>query len=373
MAKKRILIVADDYNLPSGFGTVMNNLLKGIENTNLDITYLIKATSQQLLHNMKNRYNFKHIFNSNYDHIAFDTLHTILREEPKFDLIFIYEDLDIVLMHYYGSSLYNFSGNDLLYDQNVIAYSPIDTLKIPEIWKKGTEIEHLKILAITKVGESILKDAGFKTIGYLPHASNKEIYKLDLSKKVEDKDGVLYVGRLDKRKNIFALLDIAKKLSEDNIHVTIKTFIDRQNIDVVKQSGILQSNINVILDYLSEEGLAALYRAHKFYVSVTHAEGFGLPFLDSIMCGTPVITVDNNIIKEVVGPNGIYIPTYSIYDDYRIWSIIKNENEAINIIKESLKMDKESYLDLRTKQYEHANKYSWEDNRKKFIDILEAE
>lgn len=56
------------------------------------------------------------------------------------------------------------------------------------------------------------------------------------------------------------------------------------------------------------DDLANLYAAADLFVSTSHGEGFGLPLLESIASGTPVIATDCSAIREVVGPGGVLIP-----------------------------------------------------------------
>jgi len=61
------------------------------------------------------------------------------------------------------------------------------------------------------------------------------------------------------------------------------------------------------LNYLAEEDLPKLYSGARFLAYPSLFEGFGLPILESLSCGTPVITSNVSSMPEVVGRAGILV------------------------------------------------------------------
>jgi len=59
--------------------------------------------------------------------------------------------------------------------------------------------------------------------------------------------------------------------------------------------------------YIDDEDLAPLYSGAQWFVYTSQYEGFGLPPLEAMQCGTPVITSNNSSLPEVVGDAGIMI------------------------------------------------------------------
>lgn len=62
----------------------------------------------------------------------------------------------------------------------------------------------------------------------------------------------------------------------------------------------------IFTGYVAEKDLAALYSHAELFVYLPLAEGFGLPPLEAMSCGTPVLVSDNTSLPEVVGSAGYY-------------------------------------------------------------------
>jgi glycosyltransferase involved in cell wall biosynthesis len=62
---------------------------------------------------------------------------------------------------------------------------------------------------------------------------------------------------------------------------------------------------------VSDEELAALYNGATVFVLPSFEEGFGLPLLEAMACGTPVIAFDNSSIPEITGGAALLVPTGS--------------------------------------------------------------
>jgi glycosyltransferase involved in cell wall biosynthesis len=100
-------------------------------------------------------------------------------------------------------------------------------------------------------------------------------------------------------------------------------------------------------EYLGGRELAPLYNAADLLVYLSDYEGFGLPVLESMACGTPVVTSSTASIPEVAGQAAIYI----------------QNNSDIKEIAEGIYRgvtDQELRQDLIVKGLEQAKKFSWQ-------------
>jgi glycosyltransferase involved in cell wall biosynthesis len=59
--------------------------------------------------------------------------------------------------------------------------------------------------------------------------------------------------------------------------------------------------------YVADEDLPTLYSAAQFFAYPSLYEGFGLPIIEALACGTPVLTADNSCLPEAGGPGAIYV------------------------------------------------------------------
>jgi glycosyltransferase involved in cell wall biosynthesis len=64
--------------------------------------------------------------------------------------------------------------------------------------------------------------------------------------------------------------------------------------------------------YVADEDLAAVYSGAKALCYVAHYEGFGLPPLEAMLCGTPVLFGDNSSMPEVVRDGGVGVAAGSV-------------------------------------------------------------
>ncbi len=110
--------------------------------------------------------------------------------------------------------------------------------------------------------------------------------------------------------------------------------------------------------YIDDQDLSPLYSGALSFVFPSFYEGFGLPPLEAMQCGTPVIASNTTSIPEVVGDAGILIDPYK-QDEL---------SEAI------LKLYKNQTLrqDLSRKGIERAKLFSWEKTAAKMIDAYKS-
>lgn len=120
---------------------------------------------------------------------------------------------------------------------------------------------------------------------------------------------VLTVGTLEPRKNITTLLEAfsiaKKKLTIQLVIAGARGWLDRPIFKKVEALGI--SNDVVFTGYVPDEDLPALYQGAEVFVFPSLYEGFGLPPLEAMASGTPVVASNSSSIPEVVGDSGILV------------------------------------------------------------------
>jgi len=150
---------------------------------------------------------------------------------------------------------------------------------------------------------------------YFYHRNDKEI--AEVKKKYGIKgDYVLALSNLEPRKNLGGLVDAYSDLPKS---ITKKTGLLLVGVNgwkveelfekiVSKVSGGL--NIMRPSKYVSDQDKPAIISGAKLLVYPSHYEGFGMPPLEALACGTPVITASNSSLPEAVGKAGTLIDSH---------------------------------------------------------------
>jgi glycosyltransferase involved in cell wall biosynthesis len=164
---------------------------------------------------------------------------------------------------------------------------------------------------------------------------------------------ILYVGDVNYHKNILGLVKASRSIKITLVIVgkqaTQKKF-DRTHIENQSLVQLLREygeDPNVKrLGFVSEEDLVLIYNLASVYCQPSFYEGFGLPVLEAMACGLPVVTSQKASLAEISGRAAIFIDPYDIKD-------IAN-GLTVALEDESLRED------LIQKGFKQAQKYSWE-------------
>lgn len=119
---------------------------------------------------------------------------------------------------------------------------------------------------------------------------------------------IFYIGRLDARKNIYGLLEAYERLKRDHgiAHKLViggKEDYFPENVKDKYRRSPYKKDI-IVTGYVGEDDLPSLYSHAEVFVYPSLYEGFGLPCLEAMACGCPVITSDVSSLPEVVGKAG---------------------------------------------------------------------
>lgn len=200
---------------------------------------------------------------------------------------------------------------------------------------KNDFIKHYKNLDADKIRTVLLAcDENFKPINNDGISKAKAKYNIP-----SDKKYIFSLCTLEPRKNLTRAVK------------TFIQFIKKNNIDDLvfvlgggqwdKFVRILEQEIENLGDYkdkiikagyIDDEDLPALYSGAEWFVYTSQYEGFGLPPLEAMSCGCPVITSNNSSLPEVVGNTGIMIDFDSdkqhinAYEKYYYNAELRKEN-----------------------------------------------
>lgn len=190
--------------------------------------------------------------------------------------------------------------------------------------------------------------------------NNKEEIHHRIEKYNIRKEYIFCVGDPSYRKNMFAVMDTYCALPEEvknkyNLVICGGTkFLQKYQDYAAKDSeGRIQH-----IGYATPDGdLPYLYNGAKLFVFPSRYEGFGIPPLEAMKCGIPVIANNSSNIKAVVGDAGLLINT-------------ENTQEFCDAIVKVLS-NSDLHRKMSNKELERAKQFSWEKAAKATLQIYE--
>ncbi|MBU1118724.1 glycosyltransferase family 4 protein [Patescibacteria group bacterium] len=185
---------------------------------------------------------------------------------------------------------------------------------------------------------------GFNSKKYHPRGS-VEISSV-LNKYHIKNDYVLYVGTMQKRKNLINLLKafaVVKKSkpSMQMVFAGKKGWFFEEIQETVRKEKLVDSVM--FLGYVPENDLPALYSGSKVFALVSLYEGFGIPLLEAMACGCPVITSNISSLPEVAGDAGVLIHNPHDYEEIakKLIHVLSDQKLLSEMSKKSLSRAKE--------------------------------
>jgi glycosyltransferase involved in cell wall biosynthesis len=170
---------------------------------------------------------------------------------------------------------------------------------------------------------------------------------------------LLFVGRLDVRKNISALISAFSMIKRTKAIPHQLVIAGRQDfLRGPLQKQILAEDILphvVFTDFVPEELLPTLYAHAEVFVYPSFYEGFGLPVLEAMASGCPVIASNTSSLPEITGDAGLLVnPHQPEKLAQAIWMVISD-----GILRES----------LRRKGLERSRKFNWRETAERTISV----
>src|SRR3989344_2505697 len=227
-----------------------------------------------------------------------------------------------------------------------------------------------KVLTISQASkDDIIKEYGVpedKVIVTYPgvklKTQNSKFKDTMQNSKLTDKYGVkggyiLFVGTIQPRKNIARLIEAFSKIKNEIQLVIVgkKGWLYEEILETPKKLEI--ADRVKFLDFVTDEDLPIFYKNAMCFVLPSLYEGFGLPVLEAMQYGCPVITSNVSSLPEAGGDAALYVDPLNVDD---IASKIKMIIEKPQLRKELIK-----------KGYEQVKKFSWEKTAKETLSVLE--
>jgi glycosyltransferase involved in cell wall biosynthesis len=157
----------------------------------------------------------------------------------------------------------------------------------------------------------------------------------------------LHVGTLQPRKNIPVLIEAFARLPDPTLHLVLvggKGWLFTEIFERVETLGV-QERVHFI-GYVPDDELPCWYNAAELLVFPSVYEGFGMPVVEAMACGTPVVAAESSSIPEAVGAAGL------LFLPHDVAGLAERMAAVLN--------DAALSRSMRQKGLEQARQFSWE-------------
>jgi glycosyltransferase involved in cell wall biosynthesis len=148
----------------------------------------------------------------------------------------------------------------------------------------------------------------------------------------------LYAGAIQPRKNIINLLkafSIFKRRMQSSLKLVLAGRLAWKNDEFLELLKTYKYREDVVLTgYLEEKNLASLMAAAYAFVYPSFFEGFGVPVVEAMRCGVPVLTSKDSAMEEISQGAALYFDPANVDDiAYKLMLIYKQEGERAALIE----------------------------------------
>lgn len=198
-------------------------------------------------------------------------------------------------------------------------------------------------------------DEQFRVLNTIDEASFLNRYNLD-------KPFILFVGSIHPRRNVqrviesFVQLKVEKKIDHQLVLIGLKQQLDPSISHLIHERNIDQSIS--MLGFVPDEDLVKFYNLADIFIYPSLYEGFGLPVLEAMACGTPVITSNTSSLPEVAGDAAVLIDP-------------SNQSQMVDAIQNIVE-NRAWAEELKERGLERCKKFSWKSAAKTTCEIFES-
>jgi glycosyltransferase involved in cell wall biosynthesis len=242
------------------------------------------------------------------------------------------------------SGLYNFIGN--MYRRHVVK----------RLIRKVSQI--ITVSHFSK--KDIVKELGIDPdkIEVIWESYNEEYGKNKDLIPIENERYILCLGANDPRKNTNMIIEVFADLAKSDLvdKLVIVGFNSWQSSKAYKLAVDKKLADKIVFkDYISDNQLVNYYKFASLFLYVSLYEGFGIPPLDAMACGCPVVASDVTSIPEIVGEAGLLVSPYSKDEIY---------NACVELIN-----DRSLREQLVAKGFERIKAFSWGKMSQDILDV----
>ncbi|WP_052731157.1 glycosyltransferase family 4 protein [Spirosoma radiotolerans] len=170
---------------------------------------------------------------------------------------------------------------------------------------------------------------------------------------------ILYVGRLNVRKNILNLVNSVHLMQDKSVKLIIaggKRTDDKRVNALITRNGL--DDRVIFLGFVPDNDLYKLYACSYIFCFPSFAEGFGLPPLEAMKCGVPVIVSNRTSLPEVCGTAALYIDP--------------DDSQGLADSIDKLLANELFYAMMKAKAIEHSAAFTWKNAVDQLLTIMLA-
>lgn len=169
---------------------------------------------------------------------------------------------------------------------------------------------------------------------------------------------LLYLGGFDVRKNVSSLVDAFTALSKERMEGW-KLVIAGRLPDAFTAffpdpcpGGTVDVNF---IGHVEEEDKPALYSSARLFAYPSRYEGFGLPPLEAMACGVPVVSSNSSSLPEVIGDGGILLDPFATAEWANVFRVVLEDDTR--------------WRELRQRGLDQSAKFSWAKTARETLDL----
>ncbi len=239
-------------------------------------------------------------------------------------------------------------------------------LVVPRILKKCKKIITVSHFECTRIREALhLPSEQIMAVynGFNTHFTPKETLDKSIIKKyIHQEDFLFFLGNTDPKKNAARTLkaySLYLKSSKVKRPLLIADLKEEYIDTLLQQESITEIKQNLYYPgYIANQDLVTLYNGAFAFLYPSLRESFGIPMLEAMACGTPVITSSTSAMPEVAGNEAILI------------NPLKPQEIADAILR--LENNEEFYNKQKAYGLEHVKQFSWENTAEIYAQIYNS-
>lgn len=224
---------------------------------------------------------------------------------------------------------------------------------------KDDIVEHYKV----KRSKVTVAYPGYDHTVFRPISDKSKIEEIQKKYKISG-DYIVFIGTIQPRKNLIRLIEAMAKIDNLKLVVIGKTTGEGKQgwmyDQILRRPGELGIDDRVIFaGFVPTEDMPYLLNGAKAFACPSLWEGFGIPAVEAMACGTPVVVSNVSSLPEIVGNAGLLVDPKSV----------DQIAQAITTIA----YDKKLWAQKSKQGLEQAQKYSWEKMAKTVLKVLESQ